>query len=123
MPPMRRWNRGRYAGSTRAQPGVRPRRNPPMTPTPLRIEPPARLSRVPFAASIPGSKSITNRALVLAAMRTGTTAIAGGLQSDDTLALARALGQFAGLRVEATADGFLVARSAPRLRAPEAALH
>lgn len=43
----------------------------------------------------PGSKSITNRALILAAMRTGTTRLAGTLFSEDTrtmLACLRALG-------------------------------
>src|SRR5262245_52529884 len=42
--------------------------------------------RAPVSAEIvvPGSKSITNRALVLAALGSGTTTLTGALWSDDT---------------------------------------
>ena len=42
--------------------------------------------------AVPGSKSLTNRALVLAAMASGRTELQWALRSDDTDALARALG-------------------------------
>ncbi|MGE3174429.1 MAG: 3-phosphoshikimate 1-carboxyvinyltransferase [Planctomycetota bacterium] len=77
----------------------------------------------PFAARIPGSKSYTNRALVLAAMRMGTTAVRGGLDCDDTQRLAKALGAFGGLAVEQTADGFRTTRTKERLTAPAAEVH
>jgi 3-phosphoshikimate 1-carboxyvinyltransferase len=85
----------------------------------------ARLQRTspePFTARIPGSKSHTVRALVLAALRPGTTAIANGLHADDTLRLAAALSQFGGLAASATADGFAVVRQAGALAAPRAPL-
>src|SRR5579883_1718833 len=55
----------------------------------LPITPAAR----PLNASIrpPGSKSITNRAMLLAAMAPGTSRIAGALASDDTQVMAAAL--------------------------------
>jgi 3-phosphoshikimate 1-carboxyvinyltransferase len=43
--------------------------------------------------TVPGSKSITNRALVLAALGTGTTTLRGALWSDDTQVMAEALGR------------------------------
>lgn len=48
----------------------------------------------------PGSKSITNRALVLAALRSGTTRLSGALFSDDTRAMLECLRRL-GFRVEA----------------------
>jgi len=54
----------------------------------LRIEP-----RGPIAArpAVPGSKSITNRALLLAALAAGESRLRGGLESDDTVVMRRAL--------------------------------
>ena len=43
--------------------------------------------------SVPGSKSITNRALVLAALADGTSTLSGVLASDDTKHMRRSLGQ------------------------------
>ena len=40
---------------------------------------------------VPGSKSITNRALVIAALGTGESQLSGGLESDDTLAMIEGL--------------------------------
>ncbi len=77
-----------------------------------------RLRAEPFTARIPGSKSYTHRALLLAAMRPGTTEVVGGLHSDDTDRLAKALAAFGGLSVEPTAEGFRVERAQGRLRAP-----
>lgn len=77
-----------------------------------------RVRAEPFTPRIPGSKSYTHRALLLAAMRPGTTEVAGGLHSDDTHRLAKALAAFGGLSVEPTAGGFRVDRAGGRLRAP-----
>jgi 3-phosphoshikimate 1-carboxyvinyltransferase len=51
--------------------------------------PPAR--RAEGAVTLPGSKSITNRALLLAALARGTTALSGVLESDDTKVMLDAL--------------------------------
>ena len=53
---------------------------------------------------IPGSKSLTNRALVLAAMAPGRSRLAGALQSDDTVACAQGL-RALGVAVLSEADG------------------
>lgn len=84
--------------------------------------PPGRTSAVPFRARIPGSKACTLRALVLAAQRPGTTRVEGGLRSDDTDLLARALGSFEGLEVEALEQGFDVTRTRAPLGAPRSEL-
>ncbi len=56
----------------------------------LRIEP---LAGPPSATiALPGSKSITNRALITAALATGTTTLRGALFADDTDAMIGALG-------------------------------
>jgi len=75
-----------------------------------------------FVARVPGSKSYTNRALVLAAQRVGTTEIVGGLHCDDTERLAHALSAFDGLDVVNTEAGFRVTRTADRLSAHGAEL-
>jgi 3-phosphoshikimate 1-carboxyvinyltransferase len=77
----------------------------------------------PFIAQIPGSKSFTNRALIIAAQRQGTTVIENALHADDTDGLARCLGLFGGLETEKTATGYRVTRTAARLTAPTQALH
>src|SRR5688572_8202404 len=71
-----------------------------------------------FRPALPGSKSYTNRALVLAAARPGTTRVERGLDCEDTRILARALGSFGGLAVAADAGGFTVTRTRERLGAP-----
>jgi len=80
-------------------------------------------SPAPFIARIPGSKSYTNRALLLAAMRMGTTQVTGGLDCDDTQVLAKALDAFGGLSVQPTADGFVCERTTEKLRAPGSEVH
>lgn len=85
----------------------------------MSIEPLRGRNAAPFVPRVPGSKSMTNRALVLAAMRPGTTHIQGGLHAEDTVRLAAALSAFGGLRVAATNDGFVVERESGPLRAPE----
>jgi 3-phosphoshikimate 1-carboxyvinyltransferase len=77
----------------------------------------------PFRVKLPGSKSYTNRALVIAAQRVGRTSLTNALHADDTLLLAQALDQFGGLSVQRTASGFQVVRTAPRLSAPVNPLH
>lgn len=70
--------------------------------------------------SPPGSKSITNRALLLAALARGTSRLTGALKSDDTRYMAEALRQM-GVTVEepdatsftVTGDGTLKAPAAP----------
>ena len=49
---------------------------------------------------VPGSKSITNRALPIAALARGESELTGALFSDDTRYMAEALNQL-GVRVEA----------------------
>jgi 3-phosphoshikimate 1-carboxyvinyltransferase len=56
---------------------------------------------------LPGSKSITNRALVLAALADGPVAIIAPLRARDTLLMAGALAAL-GTRIEDTADGWAV---------------
>lgn len=58
--------------------------------------------------ALPGSKSITNRVLLIAALAAGKSHISGALKSDDTKYMARALGQL-GVTVTDTGDtDFLV---------------
>ena len=52
-------------------------------------------------APVPGSKSITNRALVCAALARGTSSLTGALFADDTEAM---IGVLAALGIEVTAD-------------------
>ena len=54
--------------------------------------------------AVPGSKSLTNRALVLAAMASGRTELRWALRSDDTDALAHALGAL-GATIDARGPG------------------
>ena len=69
----------------------------------------------------PGSKSITNRALLLAALAPGTSGLTGALKSDDTSYMAGAL-RAMGVRVEEPdATSFIVA-SDGRLHAPSGPL-
>jgi 3-phosphoshikimate 1-carboxyvinyltransferase len=72
----------------------------------------------PFVASIPGSKSLTNRALVLAAQRPGQTHIRRALHCDDTDHLAACLNRFEGVSVEKTSEGYRVLRTRERIGAP-----
>src|SRR5690349_23471643 len=72
----------------------------------------------PFIAAIPGSKSLTNRALIIAAQRIGETSIRRALHCDDTNYLAQCLGRFAGISAERTADGYRVVRTREQIEAP-----
>ena len=65
----------------------------------------------------PGSKSITNRALLLAALAEGTSRLTGALKSKDTKLMAEALRQM-GVGVEEPDATSFVVTSGGRLRAP-----
>ena len=75
------------------------------------------LSGVAGTVRVPGSKSISNRALLLAGFATGTTVIEGLLHSDDTRVMLDALVQL-GCRIEAEPDRLIVhgAGARPTLR-------
>lgn len=88
-------------------------------PPALAITPPNR----PLSGRVspPGSKSITNRALLLAAMAEGTSRLTGALKSKDTVLMARALRDMGVAIGEPDATSFLVT-STGRLNAPAAPL-
>src|SRR5215217_1789453 len=71
--------------------------------------------------SPPGSKSITNRALLLAALAKGVSRISGALKSDDTARMAEALTAMGVSVSEPDATTFVV-DSSGRLMAPSAPL-
>jgi len=85
----------------------------------LLIHPPAAPLRGRVAP--PGSKSITNRALLLAALARGTSRLTGALKSDDTRYMADALRRMGVAVQEPDATTFLVSGSG-RLRAPDGPL-
>jgi len=74
-------------------------------------------------ARVPGSKSITNRALLIAALADGESELVGALDSEDTRYMAAALNAL-GVAVEADAAGerFLVRGGGGTFPAPEANL-
>jgi 3-phosphoshikimate 1-carboxyvinyltransferase len=57
---------------------------PPLLPIPTR-------GAIDARVSVPGSKSITNRALLIAALASGESELSGALESDDTLAMVEGL--------------------------------
>ncbi len=65
--------------------------------------------------ALPGSKSITNRVLLIAALAAGKSHISGALKSDDTKYMARALGQL-GVTVTDTGDTDFLVDSAGTLK-------
>jgi 3-phosphoshikimate 1-carboxyvinyltransferase len=69
----------------------------------------------------PGSKSITNRALLLAGLAKGTSRLTGALKSDDTRYMADAL-RAMGVQVEEPDDTTFVVTGTGRLTAPSAPL-
>src|ERR1700760_1591912 len=71
--------------------------------------------------SPPGSKSITNRALLLAALARGTSRLTGALKSDDTSYMADALRAMGVSVAEPDATSFVVTATG-RLHAPAAPL-
>ncbi len=87
------------------------------------LKPLKKVSAEPYIANVPGSKSFTNRALVLAAQRMGTTIVSNALYAQDTELLAKCLGQFDGLETETIEGGFRVTRTREKLIAPEEELY
>src|SRR5580698_5579973 len=83
--------------------------------TQLTINPPS----APLRGRVtpPGSKSITNRALLLAALAHGTSRLTGALKSDDTRYMADALRGMGVTVDEPEATSFVVTGTG-RLRAP-----
>ena len=79
---------------------------------------PAR-SGLDVTVRVPGSKSITNRALLLAALATGPSTLRNALAADDTLAFAAAL-RGLGFAVAEAAGGWRVQGAAGRIPAAEA---
>jgi len=87
----------------------------------VRLHPPGR--PLHGRVSPPGSKSITNRALLLAGLAAGESRLTGALKSDDTRWMAQAL-RAMGVSVEAPdAATFEVQGAAGRLKAPSSPLH
>ena len=76
-------------------------------------------SSKPFLANVPGSKSFTNRALILAAHQIGKTKVHNALICDDTKYLSKALSAFDGLNVTQDGNSFNVERSGEVIGAPE----
>ena len=70
---------------------------------------------------VPGSKSVTNRALLVAALADGESVLEGALASDDTEAMRGVLGAL-GVAVRAEEQRFHVSGSGGRLRAPSRTL-
>lgn len=83
---------------------------------------PVATGRIDAVVSLPGSKSLTNRALVLAALADGPSVVRRALRSRDTLLMARALTAL-GARVDTNGDDWAVTplettpRQAPRTTA------
>ncbi len=69
----------------------------------------------------PGSKSITNRALLLAALARGTSRLTGALKSDDTRHMAQALRRM-GVTLDEPGETDFVVTGDGRLRAPDGPL-
>jgi len=80
-------------------------------------------TRGPLAARVrvPGSKSLTNRALLVAALARGRSRLSGTLASDDTVAMQRALAQL-GVSIAAQGDALQVDGRDGRLASPAAPL-
>lgn len=73
--------------------------------------------------SVPGDKSVSHRAIMLAAIADGVSRIHGFLEGEDTRATARIFGQL-GVRIDAPSDGQRIVHGVgiDGLRAPDAAL-
>jgi 3-phosphoshikimate 1-carboxyvinyltransferase len=72
--------------------------------------------------TVPGSKSITNRALVLAALADGETRLTGALESDDTRHMRAALTRMGIDIADAPGDTLIVRGGRARLHAPDGPL-
>lgn len=87
----------------------------PLTIVPLKVPSDA----LPFVWHVPGSKSITNRALPLAALSEGTTILKGVLHSDDTRYMREALAEMGIKITDIDATTLKVEGGRSRLRAPK----
>src|SRR5438445_5000232 len=87
-------------------------------PDPLRIAPRGPLDT---RVRVPGSKSVTNRALLAAALADGASELSGALASDDTEVMVASLAAL-GCAVDPSREPWRVAGSGGRLRAPAAPL-
>ncbi len=88
-------------------------------PAALPIEPSGPLDAT---VRVPGSKSITNRALLIAALAHGESELSGPLASDDTDVMREALAQL-GARVESRGDPWVVGGVGGTLRVPSKPLY
>ena len=79
------------------------------------------LTHVSGQVRLPGSKSISNRVLLLAALSQGTTRVHDLLASDDTSVMLTALGQL-GCVIEQSSDGVNIAGLGAQLKATSAKL-
>lgn len=76
------------------------------------------VQRVNAAINVPGSKSLTNRALICAALATGESIICNASDSDDTALMINGLNQL-GVLVRKRDDALLVSGTGGRLFAPK----
>src|SRR6185437_6053007 len=99
----------------------RPAQNPDCDPMkhPLTASPSAALSG---RIRVPGDKSISHRALILGALATGTTRIAGLLQAEDVAATAKAVAALGAELVRSNGEISVQGQGVGGLRAPSAAL-
>ncbi|MCS2608777.1 3-phosphoshikimate 1-carboxyvinyltransferase [Halomonas dongshanensis] len=72
--------------------------------------------------AVPGSKSITNRALLVAALTTGTSSLSGALVSDDTRYMMKALTQL-GVRINFSSDTNIELDGTGSLKQPSDSLY
>ncbi|HEX5004285.1 MAG TPA: 3-phosphoshikimate 1-carboxyvinyltransferase [Gemmatimonadales bacterium] len=79
--------------------------------------------RIDADLRVPGDKSITHRALILAAMAPGESRIGGALTSFDARSTARVLRQLGAVISPLAAGRDIVVRGRPRFRRPGDALH
>ena len=94
---------------------------------PLTADLPARLPIEPrslrgASVSVPGSKSLTNRALLVAALADGESVLEGALASDDTTAMRGALGAM-GVEITGSGTTWRVRGTGGRLAASDEPLH
>src|SRR5208337_2032650 len=80
------------------------------------------VSKINAQIRLPGSKSITHRALIMAALSEGPAEIAHPLQAEDTLLTAKAL-EALGSTIEWSADSVRVAPPSFRRRQRDAAIY
>jgi 3-phosphoshikimate 1-carboxyvinyltransferase len=92
----------------------------PAKPEALPIEPRGPLDA---AVQVPGSKSITNRALLLAALAEGESELHGALESDDTVVMREALLELGASILVSDAGPWRVTGTGGRLRVPDAPLY